>query len=240
MKTKITDVVRQLGETYGIDEKDVIPIVESTIRESIISYYGLDADVHCEDGGFKIYAYNSEAEPVKLDLNRAGKKFVAFLKRRLTERFQIEKALSDYNAVRHLQGNLVGGYLLEKHHNYCLIKLNDTPFETKNVLPLRYKIPREALKFNEHCFFIVSKIRIERNSGKFELVVYLSRTSKKLPELLLQKAVEEKTGVNIDCRCTKRVSGVYSILETKVRVPGEIVSFVRENLNGERIILKRL
>lgn len=239
MKTKITDVVKQLSETYEIDKREVIPIVESTIRKSLILYFGLDADVHYNSSGFDIYAYNGDAEPVKLDLNRASRKFIAFLKKQLTERFLIEKALSDYNAIRHLQGNLAGGYLLERLNNYYLIKLNDMPFETKNVLPYRYKIPKESLKFNEHYFFVASRIRVEKIDGKFELVVYLSRTSKKLPELLFQKAVEEKTGVNIDCRCTERVSGVYSIVKTKVRIPKEIVSFVRENLNGERIILKR-
>ena len=117
--------------------------------------------------------------------------------------------------------------------------LNDIPLETKNVLTYMYKIPRELLKFNEHYFFIISKIKVVKIAYKFNLVIYLSRISKKLPELLMQKAVEEKTGVNIDCKCIERVAGKHSVIKTKIKIPREIILYVQENLNNEKIIMKR-
>lgn len=239
MPDKIIEIVRQLSDMYEINESDVIPIVETTIRKSIILYFGRDTDVHYDGSEFEIYTYNGEAKPTQLNLNDASKKFISFLKRQLIDRFLIEKALTEYNAIKHIQGTLVDGYLLERMKGYCLIKLNDMPFKTKNILSYRYKIPRESLKFNEHYFFIVSKIKVVRISYKFELVVFLSRTSKKLPNLLLQKVIEEKTGVNIDCKCTERVAGKHSVIKTKTKIPREIILFVQENLNNEKIIIKR-
>ena len=239
MPDKIIEIVRQLSDMYEINEADVIPIVETTIRKSIILYFGRDTDVHYDGGGFEIYTYNGEAKPVQLNLNDASKKFIAFLKKQLINRFLIEKALIKYNAIKHMQGTLADGYLLERMKGYFLIKLNDMPFETKNILSCMYKIPHELLKFNEHYFFIVSKIKVVKVSYKFDLVVYLSRISKKLPKLLLQKAIEEKTGVNIDCKCIERVAGKHSVIKTKTKIPREIILFVQENLNNEKIIIKR-
>ena len=236
---KITEAVKQLSEAYEINERDITPIIESVIKRSIASYYGKDADVYFNGEGYEIYVYSNGDTPIKLDLNKTSEKFIAFLKKQLTNRFLIEKTLSGYNAVKHLQGSLIGGYILEKVNGYYLVKLNGMPFETKNILPLRYKILNEQLRFNEFYFFLVSKIEIVKTNYSLDLVTYLSRTSKKFPALLLQKAIEEKTGVNIDCECVKRVVGKFSVLKTNIRVPKEIVLFVQENLNNEKIIVKR-
>ncbi len=72
--------------------------------------------------------------------------------RQLSDRLLIEKALMNYNGIRHLQGNLTSGYILERMNGHFLIKLNDMPFKTKNILPYRHRIPKESLKFNEHYF----------------------------------------------------------------------------------------
>ena len=237
--SKIAEVIEQLIETYRISKEDIIPIIESVIKHSITSYYGKDADVYYNGEEYEITIYNGEAMPTKLNLNKTSKNFIAFLRKQLTDRLLIEKTLSNYRAIRHLQGSLVGGYMLEKVKGYYLIKLNDIPFETKNILPLTHIIPNEQLKFNEFCFFLVSKIDVVKNNHALDLLVYLSRISKNLPVLLLQKAVEERTGVNIDCKCVKRVVGKFSILKTKIRLPNGIINFVQENLNGEKVIVRR-
>ena len=236
---KITEAVKQLSEAYGINERDITPIIESVTKRSIASYYGKDADVYCNGEEYEVIIYNNEVMPTKLNLNKTGKKFIAFLKKQLTNRLLIEKTLSNYNTVKHLQGSLIGGYMLEKVQGHYIVKLHDIPVEVRGILPLRRKIPNEQLKLNEFYFFLITKIDFIKNGQSVGLVAYLSRTSKKLPVLLLQKAVEEKTGVNIDCECVKRVVGKFSILKTKVRIPKEIVLFVQENLNNEKIVIKR-
>lgn len=236
---KITDIMKQLSEAYKISEKDVIPIVESAIKHSIFSYYGKDADVYYNGDEYEIITYNNESMPIKLDLNKTSKKFIAFLKKHLTNRLLIEKVLSDYKSIRHLQGDLVDGYVLENVNDYYSIKLNNMPSDVKGILLLRHRIPNEQLRFNEFYFFLASKIGIVKSSYGLDLVVYLSRISKRLPALLLQKAVAEKTGVNIDCECIKRVVGKFSVLKTKIDIPKDFVLFVQENLNGERIIIRR-
>ncbi len=231
-------MVEQLSETYEIDKDTVVSIVELVIRESIFSYFGKDSQVYYDNGEIKIYVYDGNNQSQPFDLNSANEEFITYLRKQLTERFLFKKTSRNYNAIKHLRHTLVGGYPVEKMNGHYLVKLNDMLFDTKNILPYRYTISKEQLKLAEYYFFIVLRVQFAKIGLKFDLTVYLSRTSSKLPELLLQKAVEEDTGVNIDCKCVERVPGKYSILETKVKIPKKIVSYVQENLNNEKVIIK--
>jgi len=237
----IARTIAQLSEAYGIDKDAVVSIVELIIRESIFAYFGKDSQVCCDDGEIKIYVYDGDGRFQPFDLNKASKDFIVYLKKRLVERFSFEKASRKYHAVKRLRRALVGGYPVGKANGYYLVKLTDMPFDVKGVMLDIHAIPGERLKLFEYYFFTFLKAKSVQIGLKYDLAVYLSRTSIRLPELLLQKAVEENAGVNIDCRCVKRVAGRYSIiqlLETRVKIPKKVISYVQENLNNEKVIIK--
>lgn len=175
----------------------------------------------------------------KVDFDRLGKGFYQALQYNLKYYFELKKKSLQFEVIRPLQGQMVGGYVLEKLKDRYRIKLVEHPFEDLDViLERRYWIPRERLLIGEHYFFVCRKIRIVAGVLP-RLLMCLSRTSIKLPALMIERAFKEKFEITTKCECLKRVVGKFSFIRCKTSIPEEIIKWTSRNLNNEKIIVSR-
>lgn len=240
---KLKQVIKEIVDEYRFSEKeDINPLLESILRYTMMEYLGKDVDVFINGNGIDAYLYRdglSGTYPERVDFSRLGEGFYRRLYKNLKYYFELKKKTLQFEIVRGLQGKLVGGYIIEKLDDRYRVRLTEQPFEDLEVVLERdYWIPKEVLLVGEHYFFLCKNIRVVADLLP-RLVMYLSRTSIRLPALLLEKAFYEDVGAKTKCVCLKRVVGKFSFVKCKTKMAGKHIKWVSRNLNNEKIIVSR-
>ena len=238
----LDQTIKEIINAYNFSEEEVIPIIESILRYTLMEYLKKDVDVFFKRNGVEAYLYRdglSGTYPEKVDFSRFSSRFYRSLYNNLRYYLELKKKAAEFEIVRVLQGKLVGGYVLEKFSDKYTIKLVEHPFEDlEAVFERLYWMPKETLLMGEHYFFVCKNVRIVADTMP-RLIMYLSRTSIKLPSLMIEKAFYDKERLKTRCDCIKRVVGKFSIVRCKTKIPRDIVSWVSLNLNNEKVIVTR-
>ena len=80
--------------------------------------------------------------------------------------------------------------------------------------------------------FLVTSVLPVMKNGRAKVLIRLSRTTKALPEALLKEQTDEPS-----IRCVRRIAGAFSEIETKRKLPREVIRAVGNELK-ERIIVR--
>ena len=234
--------IKEITNAYNFTQEDMSMLVENTLRYSLMSYLHKDADVYIDNNTIDAYIYNdnpSGTYAVKVDWAKLSKRFYRTLYHNLRYFLELKKRNLELEQVSGLAGSVVEGYIQEKFKDRCTVRLiNDTiPDDAEVIIEKRYWIPKETLIAGEHYFFLCRKVRVVEGITP-RLVVFLSRTSIRLPALLIEKAFLED-GLRTRCVCVKRVIGRFSVVKCKTKVPESIENWVSIALNNEKIITMR-
>lgn len=158
---------------------------------------------------------------------------------------ELEKVLRDaatgaeYDRRMHMRGQIVAGCIESIGVDGTLrvaITITGLFGETAGVImgicTPRKQIPLErgALRPGETRMFLVEHIAAIRRKGISSVLIFLSRTSPKLPEKLLKKETKGKCSLV----CVKRVIGKMSYIVAQRPIPREAIVKVGRELN-ERI-----
>ncbi len=236
----IIEPIRQIGDLYNIENNELKDIVEISFRESILSFYGCDSDVYYDNNNLEVFIYKEPNNaPIKLNLENIPQNFIWVFKKRLLNRLALIKESSLYNAIKHIRGNIIDGYLSEKKDTYYIVTMPNIPQEIVGILRYSDRISNEYPQFNKHYFFSVLKVEIIYFAGKPKLSVFLSRKNKRLVEKLTEKTFYEEEGISLNCKCIRRMPGKYALIKTNMRIPNKVVEYVSQNLNNEKIAIRR-
>lgn len=240
----LNTAIKEITDAYSFPKEDISGLLESVLKYSLMTYLNKDADVFVDDNGSNIDAYlymdnlaGTYAE--KVDWSRLSKEFYRQLYYNLRYSLELKKKNLELEQISNLAGGVVEGYIQEKSKDMCTVGLLDDtiPDDAEVIIEKRYWIPKESLKVGEHYFFLCRKVRVVQGVMP-RLTVFLSRTSIRLPALLIEKAFQED-GLKARCVCVKRVAGRFSVVKCKTKVPENIKKWVSMSLNNEKIIAIR-
>jgi hypothetical protein len=98
--------------------------------------------------------------------------------------------------------------------------------------PWRFQPPRErgGYALGQSYKFYVSKVRLAKNGRELGISIELSRTSRKLPEILMKDLCRDVMDSRRFIRCTRRVLGCRTEIVVSGPVPKEVLLAVRQEI----------
>jgi hypothetical protein len=165
------------------------------------------------------------------------------LKHHVLEALNFQSALNEYEYWRHIQHKTVIGHVERKEQNGTLvIALGKDSFGyTENTIYARCHLcdlppkERNSCRPGESKIFYASKVAIKKSpNGVYMVDISLSRTIKRLPEILLRQKLEDCLKRDIKVRVKKRHCGELTIIETSASIPSRFITELTSELN-ERI-----
>ncbi|MFB3925461.1 MAG: hypothetical protein ACE14T_05350 [Syntrophales bacterium] len=104
--------------------------------------------------------------------------------------------------------------------------------------PYKFQPPgeRNRYRIGQTCKFYVHQVRLNGKHRETRIEVELSRTSIKLPEVLLRDSCYENTGRRRMLRCTKRVLGFKTEILVSEPIPRSILQEVQREI-GEYLVV---
>lgn len=236
-------ISQALLEKYNLPEDQVADAIETAISRTLSSMFRMDVLVRL-DRHLEVIAINrthADAEPIKIDLTGISKQGRRQIQRQIDLELEMRQALHECNHLYCLRGQVITGEVRKiASSGEVIVALEvDEHFRQltlTGVCPARYLPPKERSRFNlgETRAFLVTSVLSVQKRGRFKVQIQLSRTSKTLPELLLQQS----TGLQ-GIRCRKRIAGAFCEIETVKFLPKDAIKAVGEELK-ERIIVRVL
>ena len=178
---------------------------------------------------------------------RFRKKFLRFLRDKVLLAVNGRVVLNDYNYWAGSQGHLVTGWVFKMQEDGdWVVALERKSYENRrDVIYARCPVQQQPVKergkpSGAQKKFYCNLVRIVKHKGQYALDIILSRTSKRLPELLLNHALEAIPGESgTRVRCTYRDASRYSLVETRKKIPKSVLAGVMAELNeGIKVIIK--
>ena len=157
-----------------------------------------------------------------------------------------ERISREYQTLKILRGKMVEGAVDRHWPNGDLrVRIELTKhFNTETVyarFPLIYQTTRKeelsAYSNGDGLYFYVVRLSVVEENSMPRVDIYVSRTSRKLPEMIMRQWLETEN-LPVEVECQKRVCGAFSILSVSNRVPIAARDSVSEELCGELVRLK--
>ncbi len=241
---KLTELVHDLSDKYNLQDETVKDCLKRAI-ERVLGNARRTVEVFLEDEDeISIYVYGRNiTDPVrKMNFDRLSAKTIRAIKRKLTNELVMQKIVSEYQNIKHIIGNLTGGYIYDVKTNPISVMIDGIP-DKLGLYPLMYQPKHERGRYRrgDYYYFHISSVKtvmVNKNIPKISII--LSRTSKKLPELIIQKLMAEEGIDMFRVTCVKRHAGLYSIIKTSSRIPEKVLKYTSEKIGGERIYVQNV
>ena len=233
--------LQAVADKYGLPYEDAKAAVEGAISGALSGIFHLDVECQMNGQGCEIYVFRSTGVE-RLPTEKLKKNILRAIKYSIVSALNMETVTHGYEKFRSLAGGIAGGRIIAVHEERIFVELdtetvNCAPDGLAGVCELSHQPPKERGRYRpgDYMNFHVLSIKTSLNGRVPALKASLSRTSRGLTEGLLRRRLTERL-LNTQIHCVKRAAGVFSLVETNTRIPGECIKAVSDELK-ERIIV---
>jgi len=238
-------IAGELAEKYSISEQAALDLATETISATLSARAGCQATVTVEDGLALARFHRDGPFPEVMETGLGGlpRNIVKTLRIALEKAFAQRAARDALVVFRPIVGRAVlgdvvkalddGGVLVEiENGGYSDGRV--TAFCGRADVPLR---ERGKLAPPQKQWFYVKSARVADHQGLARIEIFLSRTSARLPELLLARAlmVHGKCVTLPLLKCVRRIPGALSEIESSMPLDKGTLAAVGMALGGEII-----
>jgi len=235
----LESLCREVAKEYRLPAGETMAILEQTLSDALTEAFGRRVIVFLS--GEKMVIYRETVKNGREGLERLyprqiRKEVVRLCRYRVETELNRRRAIREYDFLKPLQGSVVRGVVDWVRHDGSLAVLFpvDELFNCREVAgtcPEAQQPPRErgTYRQGEARFFFVSSVRLVGWGKVMLLEIRLSRTTRRLPEILLKM----ETGM-AGIRCTRRIVGKISLVTSRESLPREAILAVAAEL-GERV-----
>ncbi|TYO96726.1 hypothetical protein EDC39_11214 [Geothermobacter ehrlichii] len=234
-------IPHDLLEKYNLPEDQVADAIEKAISRTLSAMFDLDILVRLDDR-LEIYALSKsflDTDPRPIDPRGLSRQVRRQIRYQIERELEKRQAIHEGNLLRSLRGQIVKGEIRQVSSSGDVAVVLEVEDHFRNVAitglcPFRHVPPKERGTFKPGVVrsFLVTSVLPVQQKDRYKVQIRLSRTSKTLPKLLLR----EETGVK-GIRCTRRIAGAFSEIESPQFLPKTAIRKVADEL-GERIIVR--
>jgi len=237
-------IPRDLLEKYNLPADQAATAIEQAVTTVLSPMFNMDIHVRLADH-LEIYAFSKtshlDLEPAIINPATLSKQVQRQIRHRIEQELEKRQAIHEGELLRSLRGQVVRGEVRQSSANGDLPVLLEIPDQLRTLTltgtcPKRHLPPKERgrLQPGRIRAFLVTSVLSVQQQGRYKVQVRLSRTTMALPEKLLQRA----TGID-GIRCTKRIAGAYSEIESPKVLPRDAIKAASRELQ-ERISVRVL
>jgi len=235
----LESLCREVAREHRLPLGETRALLERTLSEALTEAFGRRVFVSLSGEDLVIYRETGSDGPEgleRLSPRKVRKEVVRLCRYRVERELNRRKAIGEYDFLKTLQGAVVRGVVDRVMQDGSLAVLFpvDELFSSREVngtCQVSQQPPKErgAYCTGDARFFFVSSVRLVCREQVMRVDVRLSRSTRRLPEALL------KMETGIACiRCTRRIAGRISLVESRERLPREAILAVAAEL-GERV-----
>lgn len=231
--------LEELEDKYGLTPDVIKETVVDAISKSLSKIFRCEVEAIWDGKGIEIYKFRDTSQGLevqKLSMDALKKNIFRAIRYEIARELSKKKVLSEYELAKDMTGTVVGGYVKEMSREKILVDIEGKGFT--GVCYRSHQPPRERGQYKRGGYYSFYVLRVEPvliNRIKPELEIRLSRTSKSLPEGLLQKELRDM-GLDTKVKCRRRIAGAFSYITTSQKIPKEAILSVSKELK-ERIIV---
>lgn len=213
-----------------------LPKILGDEQQSFFAYFDDTGEIMIEVTRLNIF---NNGRHYFFNLNLLGEKNV----RQILEEFQqfldYAENMAMYNKLKPLKNGLIYGQVVRYVDNTATVEFYTDDGEiVYGFCPMRHLIEKDrdynTLREHDTMLFYVRNIILHNNS---RLDIQLSNRSKRIPELLLKRYLQEY-GYEIDeyqMKCVYRIPGQFSKIVVLNRIDSDVVNACRTELDGETL-----
>jgi hypothetical protein len=235
----LESLCREVAGKYRLPAEETKNLLERALSDSLTEAFGKRVIVSFCGDALSIYRETGrdDAEGLeRLSPRQVRKEVVRLCRYRVETELVKRKTIAEYDYLKTLQGAAVRGVVdrvLDDDTLMVLVHVDEllNCREITGSCPVSQQPRRERGVYREGDiqFFFVSSVRLVGREQVLRVDVRLSRTTRRLPEVLLRM----ETGIT-GIRCTRRIAGRISLVESRERLPREAILAVSTEL-GERV-----
>lgn len=193
-----------LYDKYGLSEEEVEDCLKRAIEYVFTKKHG----------AFGFF--------LDIDFNKLSTRTINVIKRKFINELKIQKTIDEYQHIKHITGTLVGGWISRIGDRFISVSLDSLDDMYMNrlsgrqgIYPLMYQPKPERGRYKQgdyHFFYVVSAETMLTNKNQPKINITLSRTSIKLPALIIQKQLNDE-GIIISKKklCALKDKLVYTV-----------------------------
>jgi len=230
---------KDIAEKFRLPAGENRKLLESALSESLTEAFGKKVIVFLSGDSLSIYLATGRNGSVILKRLPPGllrKDLVRRCRYCVERELERRKTIIEFGFLKSLRGTAVKGVVdrVRKDGSLSVLFYLDELFDYREIAgtcPVSQQPTEErGLYAPGDChYFFVSKVLLVGREKALKIDVRLSRTSMRLPELLLKM----KSGIG-EIRCVKRIAGCISIVTAPKKLPREAILAVSAEL-GERV-----
>jgi len=235
----LESLCREVAREHRLPAGEARAILERALSEALTEAFGRRVIVSISGEVIAIYRETGRNGPEgleRLSPRQVRKEVIRLCRYRVETELNRRKAIGEYDFLKTLQGAVVRGVVDRVMNNGTLMVLFpvDELFNCREVTgtcPKSKQPPRErgSYREGEARSFFVSSVRLVGREKVLRVDIRLSRTTRRLPEVILKM----ETGIT-GIRCIRRMAGKISIVVSRERLPREAILAVAAEL-GERV-----
>ena len=230
---------KDLAEKFSLPDGESKKLLENALSESLTEAFGKQVIVYLSGNSLSIYretVRDGSVELKRLPPDLLRKDLIRRCRYFVERELQRRKAIIEFDYLESLRGTAVKGVVDKVRSDGSLLVLFyvDDLFDCREIAgtcPVSQQPPEERGLYapGDSHFFFVSKVLLVGREKALKVDVRLSRTSMRLPELLLKM----KSGVG-EIKCVKRIAGRISVVMAGQRLSREAIIATASEL-GERV-----
>jgi len=228
-----------LLKKYNLPENQATDAIESAISRVLSKAFGTDFLVRVQDS-LEIFTLPAPDSPLRrIDTASIPPQLQRQIRFQIERELEKRQVLHEWETLSALRGRPVTGEI--RHISSCgeatvALEIEDhfRRLALTGACPARH-LPgkeRQTLAVGDMKTFLVTSVLPVMKNGRAKVLIRLSRTTKALPEALLKEQTDEPS-----IRCVRRIAGAFSEIETKRKLPREVIRAVGNELK-ERIIVR--
>ncbi len=216
----------------GLTKDDALDAIEVAVARTLTHALRSNVAVRIKDH-LQIIVYQPGGAPTALSFTDIDRKLRRHVQHQVELELQRRKTLDEAGHLKELRGYTAPGEITRISGDGSLIVTLEIADHYRRLIlsgicPLRFQPTHERGSYllgTMKEFHVTSVVPVMINHRSSRVRVQLSRSSKQLPQLLLQ----ERSRIH-GIVCLKRIPGAFSSIVTPIRIPKDIINSVGKEL----------
>lgn len=228
----ILTAINELTNKYRLPN---VTATEEAISKAFSDALKTNIICNISQEGVMLITFNRLSKPSVLKPSVIKKKMKRQIVYLLETELQKKQAVFEFHSMRDLQGQVVNATITriaDNHTVFGILEINSSTDSSQLLIgecPLRHQPAHERGGYclGETRKFYISSVRpVAGKRGEGRVRIILSRTTIELPAAMLSD-ITNISGI----RCTRRIAGAFSNIETPKRVPKTAINTVGKELH---------